>query len=202
MSSFRCPQCGEVDQVRSVQAVRDSQIGTFTGQGTGYSYDRTPTTIYTFGASSSQLADRLAPPPVPRMAEPRNGCGIVAMLFVAVGAGLFSVLAVTTGSDDPDGRRAAMIGYGVVATIFLLVAVGLISSRRRHLRQARQEFEAYTALYPSLVTAWQSSYVCGRCHLSFLPNGVIDLGLGRTAMAPIDRFPDLVAFVAARLRGE
>ncbi|MFJ4669983.1 hypothetical protein [Kitasatospora purpeofusca] len=194
--------------------IHDSQTGSFAGQSAGHisgvawvgGVGSVPvfgsTTSHLHGSSSSLLADRLAPPPAPWMAEPRNGCGIVAMLAVAVGAGLFSVLAVTTGSDDPDGRRGAMIAYAVVATIFLISALGLISSRRRHLKQARQDFEAYAAIHPSLVTAWQSSCLCGRCHVAFLPDGALGLGLGRTAVVPVARFPDLVAFVAARLRGD
>ncbi|SDT74218.1 hypothetical protein SAMN05216371_4670 [Streptomyces sp. TLI_053] len=201
MSSFRCPQCGEVDQVRSVPAVREAHISTFAGTSTGHTYDHTVTT-HTVGTSSSLLADRLAPPAAPRMADPGYGCGIVAALLLTFGAGLFAVMVlVTGGSDDQDGRRAALIVYSGLAAVFLIVTVGLVKARRQRLGQVRQEFEAYAAVYPSLVTAWRSSYLCGRCHLTFLPNGVIDLGLGRTAMAPVERFPDLVAFVAARLRG-
>ncbi|MFF8771518.1 hypothetical protein [Kitasatospora sp. NPDC015120] len=213
MSRLACPQCSAIDQVRSVPSVFESQTSTYTGRSTGHSSGVAyasgvgivptfgSTTTFVSGSSSSLLADQLAPPPAPRLAAPRNGCAITAMFGLAVGAlFLATIVSISTSGQENSGRDALIL-LAVLATPFLLTAVGLLIGRARFRRRARREFEAYAAVHPSLVSAWQSSYLCQRCHVAFLPAGALGLDLGSTAVVPVPRFPDLVAFVAGRLRG-
>ncbi|MER7702769.1 hypothetical protein ABTX81_07715 [Kitasatospora sp. NPDC097605] len=214
MSRLSCPQCGGLDQVQSVPSVYESQTSTYTGRSTGYSsgvaYARGvgivptfgSTTTYVSGSSSSLLADQLAPPPAPRLAAPRNGCAIAAMFGLVAGAGFLALIVSFSTSGQENSGRDALILLAVLATPFLLTAAGLLIGRGRFRRRARRDFEAYAAVHPSLVTAWQAGYLCHRCHTAFLPDGALGLGLGTTAVVPVPRFPDLVAFVAGRLRGE
>ncbi|MFD7902677.1 hypothetical protein ACFV4F_38595 [Kitasatospora sp. NPDC059722] len=210
MSRINCPQCGTLDQVRSVPSVYESQTSTYSGTSTGYSsgvaYARGvgvvpsfgSSTVHSSGSTSSLLASHIAPPPPPRLVRPSGGCALAIVVAVAA-AWALAMLPLLTSGDKGAGQNSA-IAFTVLGGPFVLAAVLLIIQRSRTRRRSQKAFEAHSVVYPSFATAWSAAYLCLRCHVAYVPEGA--LGIGASPAVPVHRFPDLVASTAARLRGE
>ncbi|MGW2251898.1 hypothetical protein ACWCXH_17085 [Kitasatospora sp. NPDC001660] len=211
MSRINCPQCGTLDQVRSVPSVYESQTSTYSGTSTGYSSGVAyasgvgviPTfgssTVHTSGASSSLLANQIAPPPPPRLARPGSGCGLAILVAVASAWGVVLLPYLFTSGDQHAGRNTAIM-FAILGGPFVFAAVMMLVNRAKFRRRAQQDFQAHSAVYPSYAAAWSAAYLCQRCHVAYVPEGA--LPIAASPAVPVHRFPDLVAGTAARLRGE
>ncbi|MEE1783222.1 hypothetical protein PUR71_09880 [Streptomyces sp. SP17BM10] len=211
MSRINCPQCGTLDQVRSVPSIYESQTSTYAGTSTGYSSGVAyasgvgvipsfgSSTVHTSGSSSSLLASHIAPPPPPRLAQPGGGCGLAVVLAFAAAWGVILLPYLFTSGDKDAGRNAAIM-FTVLGGPFVFAAVMMLINRAKSRRQAREAFQSHSVVYPSFATAWSAAYLCLRCHVAYVPEGA--LATGASPAVPVHRFPDLVATTAARLRGE
>jgi hypothetical protein len=203
----RCTQCDSGDQVRSVRAVYEEQTSTYfqstTGLTSGTAFVRgaaVPTfgrsTFHTSGSISSLLADHLAPPPYPHLVKPNGGC----LLAVVSVAPLLSCLLTLPllASDQAGAGRNAMVFWFATGLPFVLVAAILLVHRIRTQQRNKQHFRQYSAIYPSLSTIWNATFLCQRCHLGFVPAGA--LGRGEPAAAAVPHFQQMVSSLASELR--
>ncbi|MGW5345791.1 hypothetical protein [Streptomyces sp. HUAS TT3] len=204
MSGTNCPQCGTIDQVRSVRAVYEEQTGTYAGVSTGYSsgagfvpgggsvavFGRS--TVHSSGVSSTLLAQQLAPPPQPFLEQQRGGCGLAVLCVVPVLAALMTLPLLA--SDAPGSGRNAMVFWGVTGLPAMAGAVAVIVARARARRAAAKRFRAQTAAFPALFAVWEAAFTCRRCHVAYLPAG--PLAPTGTHGVPVSGFQQLVWTVA------
>lgn len=202
----RCVQCGSGDQVRSVRAVYEEQTSTYfqstTGRTSGTVFVRGAavpafgrSTHQTSGAISTLLADQLAPPRQPHLAKPRGGC-LLAVMSVAPLLACLLTLPLLVSSQAGAGRNA-IVFWCATGLPFVVVAVTLLFHRLRTQRRNKEQFERYSAVYPSLLTVWNATYLCQRCHLGFVPAGALG---GEPVAAPVHDFQHLVSSLATGLR--
>ncbi|MFE5585626.1 hypothetical protein [Kitasatospora sp. NPDC056531] len=210
VSRINCPQCGALDQVRSVPSVYQSQSSRYSGTSTGYSsgvayasgvgvvpaYGRS--TVHTSGVSSSLLAVQIAPPPRPRLAKPGLGCEIASLFFLASVFLLFVLPPVLT-SDKPH-VRGFLLAFGMLGGPFVVAGVALSVRRARKADRFRRQFEEYSEIQPSLAAAWSATFLCLRCNVAYLPDG--EFGISPAPVVPVCDLHGLVAVTAARLRDE
>lgn len=181
MTPLTCPQCAQVDQVRSVQSIYDSQSGVT------HSWELAVGGVQSHGIVTSNLALRLCPPPEPRQ-QSAVGCGTA---FVLVGA-LCAAAATGAGATKDPGLIVIAIGA------LCVVAVVITKARRRE-QTLKQEYKEYAAAWPAMVEVWQRSMACLRCHGVFFPPNAPLPGFGARQLIPIDAFHAAVTDIGARL---
>ncbi len=139
-----CPYCGHLDQTRSVSAIYDA--------GTRRIEGATETRW-----SQTHLAARLAPPPRPQRRQAGCGCAwLVALALVVLALRTLGPLSL---SLTPDTE--------LLLVLVALVAFGMsrVAGRLRRRRAFQRELQAWEV---DLI-AWQQTYYCGRCDVTFLP---------------------------------
>ncbi|MDH6710188.1 hypothetical protein P3T27_006937 [Kitasatospora sp. MAA19] len=210
MSRINCPQCGALDQVRSVPSVYQSQTSRYSGTSTGYTsgvayasgvgvvpaYGQA--TVHTSGVSTTLLAKQVAPPPRPQLAKPGSGCEIASLFFLALVFLLFLLPPVLT--SDKHELRGFLLAFGMLGGPPLVAGVAMAVRRAKKGDRMRQQFEEYSAIQPSLAAAWRATYLCLRCNVAYLPDG--EFGISPAPVVPVCDLHGLVAVTAAHLRDE
>ncbi|MEU4360109.1 hypothetical protein [Streptomyces virginiae] len=209
MNGTSCPQCGTIDQVRSVRAVYEEQTGTYAGVSAGYSsgtgfvpgvgsvavFGRS--TVHTSGVSSTLLAQQLAPPPRPVLEQQQGGCALAVLWAVPVVVALMTLPLLAGG--EPGAGRNALIFWGVAGLPALVGAVVVLLRRVLARRAAGKRFRAQTAAFPGLFAVWEAAFTCGRCYLAFLRAGPFAPAGPRCV--PVPAFQQLVWTVAQETTG-
>ena len=169
-STFACPQCQQVDQVRKLSAVvgDDSSLGQL---------------VEVPGSSYPALAQRLTPPEEPQfsgMLTPGEVLATIVMAFIAFPAfGLaFEAFRETRSlmaeaATDPFAAPfVTMWKIDLFASVVVLVLclVGFaVTSQRYYQRQAVQR--ASQEEWSRARAKWDQLYYCGRCNGAFVPGG-------------------------------
>lgn len=163
-----CPNCCS-DHRQKVSAIVGagtwSSVSNSVGLAQGGASDGTQfsamSSHVTCGSGSTQLADRLAPPPMPSAETAK--LGVVFAIPVLV------IAFLTCGGVASANEQAADVAFG----IFILVGVGcllwIVSDARRSSRAKRAAAKAIPR-WRQMVAKWEALYYCHQCDCVFDPN--------------------------------
>lgn len=152
--------------------------------------------VTSHGTQISHLAMRLAPPPPPRRRSAWT-CGTVLPFTLFLGIGVIGVSGVAT-SNRP-GQPDLRWGYLVTAVVCLALATVVYLVAFVQGRRLKRGYEAYAAVWPSMMHIWQNAMVCLRCHGAFFPPGALHPSIGPSRLIPIDAFQAAVTEIGSRI---
>lgn len=142
-----CPDCGQLDWVRKVSAIYDSET-------------RVATTPYGPSFSSTPLADRLAPPDPPaphRLRRMRCVLHVQVAKVVALASLLFAL--------TEHGQPGRWWYFTIPPILWGLAIAGLLVLGR----WLGQRDAARVAVWEAEIAAWSARYYCARCDETFVP---------------------------------
>jgi hypothetical protein len=159
VNSFYCPLCHSIDAVTKVSSIVDGGSATSVGYHAAGRFSGMSVTT-----STTALADKLAPPSLPRFrvaAEGYNGCAVSLIILLGFVSGAMGWLFMHFSSGDATNTLFGLVfllsGFLLIASLIIgFIVVAVI----RHKKRPRWE---------RAKAIWEQLYYCARNDVVFLP---------------------------------